>query len=133
MSQQAFDEFVVEPDMAQGSVSRFYPVAKRALDIAGAALGLVLLLPLFVVVALAIWAQDGGPLLHRREIIGAGGRRFYALKFRTMIIDADGYLQRHPELLSEYLQHVKLAYDPRVTPVSRYLLRSNNDEPAPPW
>ena len=59
--------------------------------------------------------DDRGPVLHLREVLGRDGRRFYALKFRTMVQDADAYLTRHPHLMSEYLKSMKLRDDPRVT------------------
>jgi lipopolysaccharide/colanic/teichoic acid biosynthesis glycosyltransferase len=111
----------------------WYPAAKRAIDVVGSSIGLILLLPLFVVMGLAIWLQDGGSIIHRREVIGCGGRRFHALKFRTMIVDADAYLLRHPELLHEYTQNVKLVRDPRVTPLGRALRQTSLDELPQLW
>ena len=58
--------------------------------------------------AVSIKLDDGGPILHFREIIGQHGRRFFALKFRTMRSDADEYLAKHPELMRKYQQNMKL-------------------------
>ena len=108
--------------------SAFYLVSKRLLDIVLALLGILILIPLFVTIALWIKLDDGGDVLHFREIIGYRGRRFYALKFRTMIHDADIYLAKHPELLQKYLENMKLQNDPRITRVGRFLRKTSLDE-----
>src|SRR5436190_22463626 len=68
--------------------SRAYYYVKRTLDIVLSLIGIILLLPLFLIIALCIKLDDGGAILHFREIIGRHGQRFYALKFRTMIPNA---------------------------------------------
>jgi exopolysaccharide production protein ExoY len=133
MSGELLERNVVVVEKVRARNSHLYPIAKRVIDVVGASLGLIILLPLLAVVALAIWLQNGRPILHRREVVGAGGRRFHALKFRTMIVDADAYLERHPELLREYTQNVKLVRDPRVTPLGRFLRQSSIDELPQLW
>lgn len=108
--------------------SPFFAVTKRSMDCICALLGLLLLAPLFLVIALRIKLHDGGPVLHYREIVGRGGKHFFALKFRTMICDADDYLLRHPDLLELYQKNMKLARDPRVTAVGHFLRKSSLDE-----
>jgi len=106
----------------------FYNVSKRLVDIVLAILGMLLLLPLLALIALCIKLDDGGQVLHFREIIGRHGRRFYALKFRTMIPDADAYLVKHPKLLRKFRKNMKLEHDPRVTRVGRFLRKTSLDE-----
>lgn len=108
--------------------SLFYRISKRLIDIVFSLVGLLLLLPVFLAIAVCIKLNDGGSILHFREIAGLRGRRFFALKFRTMIPDADAYLQNHPELLREYKQNMKLEYDPRVTRIGGFLRRMSLDE-----
>jgi len=108
--------------------SMLYYIIKRVADIFLAAIGIVLLLPLFLLIALCIKLDDGGDVLHFREIIGMHGKRFYALKFRTMRADADEYLARHPELMRKYQQNMKLEKDPRITQVGRFLRKTSLDE-----
>lgn len=107
--------------------TRYY-VIKRLLDIVLSLIGIVLLIPLFLVIAICIKLDDGGDILHFREIIGLHGRRFYALKFRTMIAEADDYLAKRPELLRKYEQNMKLAGDPRITRVGKILRTTSLDE-----
>lgn len=108
--------------------SRFYAVSKRLLDVVLSLVGMLLLLPVFALIALYIKLDDGGPVLHFREIIGQHGRRFYALKFRTMIPNADTYLAAHPELMRTFHKNMKLEHDPRVTRAGRFLRKTSLDE-----
>jgi lipopolysaccharide/colanic/teichoic acid biosynthesis glycosyltransferase len=108
--------------------SLFYTFSKRLVDIVLSLSGMLLLLPVLAVVALCIKLDDGGPVLHFREIIGRHGRRFYALKFRTMIPDADTYLAAHPELMQKFRKNMKLANDPRITRAGRFLRTTSLDE-----
>jgi lipopolysaccharide/colanic/teichoic acid biosynthesis glycosyltransferase len=114
-------EVVQEPSL-------LYYVVKRLLDIVLSISGIIILMPVFVIIALCIKLDDGGPVLHFREIIGFHGRRFYALKFRTMIRNADEFLAKHPELLRKYQQNMKLIGDPRITRVGKFLRKTSLDE-----
>lgn len=101
---------------------------KRLIDIVFSLLGMILLAPIFFIVAVSIKLDDGGGIFHFREIVGLQNRRFFALKFRTMIPDADGYLVNHPDLLREYRQNMKLEEDPRITRIGGFLRRTSLDE-----
>jgi len=91
--------------------------AKRLFDIVGATLGLVLLWPVFIVVAGAVAQEDDGPVFFRQERVGTRGRTFRMWKFRTMVINAEqiGSLLTTGE-------------DPRITVVGRWLRRAKLDE-----
>lgn len=115
------DEAIREP-------SRLYAISKRLMDIVLAAIGLLLLMPVFLVIAICIKLDDGSNVLYFREMIGLRDRRFFLLKFRTMITGADTYLEKHPELQREFLQNMKLKDDPRVTRVGRFLRKAYLDE-----
>ena len=108
--------------------STLYHVSKRTIDILLSFFGIILLIPAFLIIAIYIKLDDGGDILHFREIVGLHGRRFYALKFRTMRQDADAYLARHPELMRKYLQNMKLDRDPRITKAGRFLRKTSLDE-----
>ncbi len=66
-----------------------YSIGKRALDIAVATVGLVILCPLFLAIAITVYLDAGRPIFYAAERTGRGGRRFYILKFRTMVAGAD--------------------------------------------
>ncbi len=102
--------------------------AKTALDVVGAAIGLVVLSPLLGVIALAVLVRDGRPILFRQQRVGLHGRPFGLLKFRTMGIDAE---ERLAELEAENEiagPAFKLTNDPRVTRTGRWLRRTSLDE-----
>lgn len=104
-------------------------LVKGALDRAGAALGLLLLSPLLVLIALAVRLDSPGPVIFRQRRIGRHGVPFTMWKFRTMVADAD---RLRPQL-DQANEHqggplFKLRDDPRVTRVGRLLRRSSLDE-----
>jgi lipopolysaccharide/colanic/teichoic acid biosynthesis glycosyltransferase len=102
---------------------------KRLIDICGASLGLVLLFPLLVLIAVLVRLTSPGPILFRQLRQGQGGRPFWFLKFRTMTADAEHRL-RDLEPLNEAVGGVlfKMRRDPRVTPLGRWLRRTSLDE-----
>jgi exopolysaccharide biosynthesis polyprenyl glycosylphosphotransferase len=101
---------------------------KRILDVVMSTVGLVLTSPLFVLIALAVFVDDGRPMLFRQLRAGENGRAFRIFKFRTMVRDAEAML---PDLVSldELSDPIfKLRSDPRVTRVGRFLRRTSLDE-----
>ena len=94
------------------------PLGKRLLDIGLSAAGLLVSAPAWLLIALAIKAGDGGPVLYRQRRVGAGRRVFGILKFRSMRPDAERL--SGPVLATER--------DPRVTPVGRLLRATALDE-----
>ncbi len=103
-------------------------VLKTLLDYGGALIGVVLLSPLFLLIAILVRLDSPGPIIYRRRVVGLGGREFDAFKFRTMIQDADAYLEAHPELKREWEETGKIRNDPRVTRLGRFLRRYSLDE-----
>lgn len=109
------------------SLSRWQAVVKRGLDLVLAAIALLLISPVLLVIGLLIKMQDGGPIIHRRRVVGPKGE-FDAFKLRSMRVDADQILQRDPKLRAEFEQNFKLKSDPRVTPLGRVIRRLSLDE-----
>ena len=109
--------------------------AKRSLDIAASAAGLTVLLPLFAVVAAAIWLTDRGPVLYWQERVGRHGRVFRFPKFRSMVMNADALVDR----LAQQNQHgaagvtFKMRRDPRITWIGRIIRRTSIDELPQLW
>ena len=105
--------------------------AKRVTDVILAILALLILWPLFLVIA-ALVATDGGPILYRHRRVGKDGATFDCLKFRTMILGAteclDEYLAYHPAERAEWESTRKLAFDPRTTAIGRLLRKTSMDE-----
>lgn len=104
-------------------------LAKRAFDIVGSLVALLLLAPLFLLIALLIKREDGGTIIFAQRRVGRRGREFKMFKFRSMCGDAE---QRLRELLqrNQHCEGVtfKLKDDPRITRVGRWLRRFSFDE-----
>jgi lipopolysaccharide/colanic/teichoic acid biosynthesis glycosyltransferase len=112
----------------QGIRRRVEVAIKRALDIALAAVALVVVSPLLAATALLVKLTSPGPVLfiHKRE--GRGGREFGCIKFRTMEADAHARQRELYEKNEVDGPQFKLDKDPRVTRIGRWLRRTNIDE-----
>jgi lipopolysaccharide/colanic/teichoic acid biosynthesis glycosyltransferase len=111
-------------------------IVKRGVDIAGASLGLLLTAPVLGVLALAVRFESPGPVLFGHRRVGAWGRPFRCLKFRTMRVDAEPLLRSDPAMYSEYVRNnYKLpeGRDPRITRVGRLLRKTSLDELPQLW
>jgi exopolysaccharide biosynthesis polyprenyl glycosylphosphotransferase len=102
-------------------LARTSRVAKRALDIAGSAVGLIVLAPVLAVLAVAIKLDSRGPVLFSQPRPGRGGELFRLFKFRSMVAEAEVELRAPGRL-------VKAAADDRITRVGRFIRRFSLDE-----
>jgi exopolysaccharide biosynthesis polyprenyl glycosylphosphotransferase len=104
-------------------------VLKRAIDVIGASIGLVLLSPLLALVAALVKLDSSGPVVFTQNRVGQGGRLFKILKFRTMV---DGAEARRDELLAQSVygdpRLFKVRKDPRTTRLGSWLRRTSLDE-----
>jgi exopolysaccharide biosynthesis polyprenyl glycosylphosphotransferase len=108
-------------------------VIKRLLDLALSSLALIVLLPVFAIVALAIVALDGRPVFFRQTRLGLNGRPFSVVKFRTMVPDAEARLaelEEHNEIKGHAF---KMTDDPRLSRTGRFLRRTSIDELPQLW
>jgi lipopolysaccharide/colanic/teichoic acid biosynthesis glycosyltransferase len=121
---------------AQSLESFYGRTGKRALDLAIVVPVLVVISPLILVLALAVMASSGWPPFYGSVRMGRNGP-FRMWKLRTMVRDADHVLERwrreHPDLAASYEQDFKLADDPRVTRLGRWLRRTSLDELPQLW
>lgn len=136
VEQPPFGEQAVPLNIIQ--FNRRYLWAKRALDILFTLLILLPLCLVIVVVGVAIRLDSEGPLFFRQKRIGQNGKEFTMLKFRSMYIEQDDNI--HREAIKRYIDGqtlnsiskdgalYKLADDPRITPVGRFLRRTSIDE-----
>jgi exopolysaccharide biosynthesis polyprenyl glycosylphosphotransferase len=111
-----------------GVLSTSSETLKRLMDLAGATVGVALVSPLLAMLALAIKLDSRGPLFFRQPRIGRHGERFEMLKFRSMVPHADAIKHelRHRNEVQGGL--FKIADDPRITRVGRFLRRTSLDE-----
>ncbi len=115
-----------------------YKILKRVLDVLVSALALIVLSPVFVILAIAIKLTSKGPVLFRQERVGQYFKRFTFLKFRSMYVGSDDAIHKqyvarfisgevnHPE--NEGDRVFKITQDPRVTRTGRFLRRTSLDE-----
>jgi exopolysaccharide biosynthesis polyprenyl glycosylphosphotransferase len=111
------------------SHSKFlFRVIKRLIDIIGSLFFLITTLPLWLGVIVVIKVRDRGPIFFKHRLVGKNGKIFYALKFRTMVINAQDIINDNPKLLEEFKKNYKLKNDPRITPFGKWLRRTSLDE-----
>ena len=104
-------------------------IAKGCVDRIASAVGLLILLPLLVAIAIAVRITSPGPALFRQTRVGLHGRQFTVLKFRTMTRDAEALRTSVSHLNVHSTGHLfKVENDPRVTPLGRWLRRTSLDE-----
>ncbi len=102
---------------------------KRIFDIVASAIGLLLLLPLFLLIMLAIKIDSKGSCFFIHKRIGKNGKEFGVFKFRTMVSNAEELLKTlTPEQEKEYKKNFKMENDFRITKVGKFLRRTSLDE-----
>lgn len=112
--------------------SKFALLVKRIIDMTGAFLLLAILLPIIALSALLIKLQDGGPVIHRRRVVGPRGE-FDAFKLRSMRVDADDMLKKDASLRQEFEVNFKLKQDPRITRIGAFIRKTSLDELPQLW
>ena len=111
-----------------------YKVLKRIIDIIGALIGIVILIPTTVIIYLArkISKEDNGPLFYEQLRYGKNGKVFRLYKYRSMCIGADKklkeYLENNEEAKREFEKTHKLQNDPRITKIGDFLRKTSLDE-----
>ncbi|WP_240653328.1 sugar transferase [Sphingomonas crocodyli] len=107
-------------------------VAMRAIDIMLATVALLFLLPLMLIVAVAVFVSDPGPIFFVQNRIGRHGKIFRCLKFRTMATNAEErlaeLLANDPSAREEWMRDHKLRNDPRIVGIGSFLRKSSFDE-----
>lgn len=111
-----------------------YKITKRAIDIIGAIIGIILLIPTIILVYIArkILKEDQGPLFYKQLRYGKNGKIFRLYKFRSMCINADKklkeYLDNNEDAKNEFEKTHKLQKDPRITKLGNFLRKTSLDE-----
>jgi lipopolysaccharide/colanic/teichoic acid biosynthesis glycosyltransferase len=112
---------------------RRLPRWKRVIDMAGAALGLILLSPVMLIAAIAIRFTSHGPVLFKQRRAGLGGNPFWIYKFRTMTTDAEMRKAQLRAMSEQDGPAFKIRRDPRITSVGRFLRETSLDELPQLW
>ena len=114
--------------LAKREPSPWYFKSKRAFDVVVASTLLIVLAPLLPIAVVVIKLDSRGPVLYRSQRTGLNGRPFDMFKLRTMTVDADRQRRQIMALADQIAPGHKMARDPRVTRVGRWLRRSSIDE-----
>lgn len=112
---------------------KLYILAKRIIDVIGAIIGILLLIPITVGIYIAkIILKDKGPIMYTHNRIGKDGKIFKMYKFRSMVEGADEilfkYLEENEEAREEYKINKKLKDDPRITKIGKFIRKTSIDE-----
>ena len=106
--------------------------SKRLFDVAFSLSVLILLSPLYLLVALLITISSPGPIFYVQQRVGKDYKLFNCLKFRTMVNNADEVLaemmSNHPQMRQEFEENFKLKRDPRITAIGKFLRLTSLDE-----
>ena len=105
-----------------------YEICKRIFDIVMSAMALILLSPLFLITALAVWVQDGGNPIYSQIRLTKGGKPFKMYKFRSMRMDAEALWDELMDSNEMTGSAFKMKNDPRITPVGRFIRKTSIDE-----
>jgi exopolysaccharide biosynthesis polyprenyl glycosylphosphotransferase len=109
-------------------LSRSSHLLKRAFDVVATSIGLLAVAPLIAALALAVRLDTRGPIFFRQVRVGRDGRPFHIYKFRSMVVDADAQKDQLRAFNEVGDGMFKIAADPRVTRVGRFLRRTSLDE-----
>lgn len=119
----------VELDWEKVNARKGYLGAKRCIDFIGALCGLILLSPVFLIVAVLIKYEDRkGSVLFKQIRIGKDGKEFYMYKFRSMVIDAEEKLKGLLEYNEVSGAMFKMKEDPRITKIGKFIRKTSIDE-----
>lgn len=106
-----------------------YKFVKRTTDVTLSTIAMVVLLPVFAIIALAIKLESKGPVFFKHTRIGKDGKIIKIYKFRSMVDNAEDLIKNFtPKQMKEYKENYKLSNDPRVTKVGKFLRKTSLDE-----
>ena len=127
-------EVALEVYQKQNAVSKYITLGiKRIIDVIGAIAGIILLIPITIIVFIAnMMSGDFGPLFYSHKRIGKNGKYFKMYKFRSMCVDSDiklkKLLQEDEKARKEWEENQKLANDPRITKIGKFIRKTSIDE-----
>ena len=114
--------------LREPAITGINSMLKRALDLVGATLGMIICGPLMLIIAILIRLDSPGPILFSQERAGQYGKPFRMYKFRSMVANAEERLDELVNVDELEVPHFKLRNDPRVTRIGVWLRRSSLDE-----
>ena len=109
--------------------ANIYKHIKRIMDFSLSLIGLIVLSPVFLLIAILIKKESDGPVFFKHKRIGKNGKEIYIYKFRSMVTNAEELIKKFtPEQMKEFKENFKLENDPRITKVGKFLRKTSLDE-----
>ena len=105
-----------------------YHIIKRGIDIICSSIGLIVLSPILVIIAIIIKLDSSGPIIFKQERVGYKGRRFFMYKFRSMVVNAEELKEKLHEKNEMSGPMFKMKEDPRITKVGKFIRKTSIDE-----
>lgn len=110
-----------------------YEVIKRLIDVVGSFLGVLVLSPLFIIIAIIIKTTSKGPVFFSQKRVGKNGKEFEMYKFRSMVVNAEELKEKLVAQNEMSGPMFKMKYDPRVTKVGKFIRKTSIDELPQLW
>lgn len=127
-----FDAKIMVLHIRNNLASPWNQLLKRIFDIALSFIGIIILLPFFLILGILIKIDSPGPCIYKRWVVGKNRHKFGFYKFRTMCINADEVLRdllnSNQEAREEFNKYYKLRDDPRITRLGKFLRKNSLDE-----
>ena len=122
-------DIVIVPKIAKKEKKINYIGIKRVIDVIISIIGLIILSPIFLILAITIKLDSKGPVFFAHTRYGKNGKKFKMYKFRTMYENAQDMINDFtPEQMKEWKENFKLQNDPRITKVGKFLRKTSLDE-----
>ena len=110
-----------------------YEVIKRLIDVVCSFLGVLVLSPLFIIIAIIIKTTSKGPVFFSQKRVGKNGKEFYMYKFRSMVVNAEELKEKLAAQNEMSGPMFKMKDDPRVTRVGKFIRKTSIDELPQLW
>ena len=122
-------DIVIVPKIAKKASKINYMRVKRVFDVVISTIGLIMLSPIFLILAIIVKLDSKGPVFFAHTRYGKNGKKFKMYKFRTMYENAQDMINDFtPEQMKEWKENFKLKDDPRITKVGKFLRKTSLDE-----
>ena len=117
----------------ENNKSKLYEVIKRLMDITLSAIGLIILSPILLVVAILIKIDSKGPIFFKQKRVGLYGKEFDMYKFRSMVVNAEELKEKLEKQNEMSGPMFKIADDPRITKLGKFIRKTSIDELPQLW
>ena len=122
-------DIVIVPKIAKKASKINYMSVKRVFDLVSSTIGLIMLSPIFLILAIIVKLDSKGPVFFAHTRYGKNGKKFKMYKFRTIFENAQVMINDFtPEQMKEWKENFKLQDDPRITKVGKFLRKTSLDE-----